>query len=253
MKIISWNVNGIRACIDKGFIGFVKETEPDIVCIQEIKSDEASTDLMLDGYERYWNPALRKGYAGTAVYSKNKALDVRHGLNQLFIDEGRVITLSFLNFYLINCYSPHSRRDLSHLKYKHEFDIALINYVKALKNDKPVILCGDMNVAHNEIDLANYKTNKGNAGFTEIERADFSQLLSIGLIDSYRMLHPRQEGAYTWWSYMKDVRKRNIGWRIDYALVSEDYAGRINEAMIYSDVLGSDHCPIGLNIEVEMN
>ena len=252
MKIISWNVNGIRACINKGFVNFVKNINPDIICLQEVKSDEQSIDLILEGYEQYWNSAEKKGYSGTAIYTKRKAINSMLGMNSLFLNEGRVITLSYPMFYLINCYSPHSRRDLSHLPYKHEFNHTLTNYVQHLMTQKPVILCGDLNVAHQDIDLANYKSNRGNAGFTQIERDDFTSLLSIGLIDTYRLLYPQREGSYTWWSYMKDVRKRNIGWRIDYALISKELTPKIRDAVIYSDIMGSDHCPIGLNIELEV-
>lgn len=251
MKIVSWNVNGIRACVNKGFVEFVQNIAPDIVCLQEIKSDEISANLTLDGYEQYWNPANKKGYAGTAIFTKVRATNALLGINKSFLDEGRVITLSYPNFYLINCYSPHSRRDLSHLEYKHKFNCALNNYVQFLNSRKPVILCGDLNVAHQDIDIANYKSNKGNAGFTQIERDDFDCLLSVGLVDSFRLLYPQKGGAYTWWSYMKDVRNRNIGWRIDYALISEEIAHNINDAMIYSNVFGSDHCPIGLDINME--
>lgn len=252
MRIISWNVNGIRACVNKGFVQFVNRIEPDIVCLQEIKSDEFDTNLILDGYERYWNPAEKKGYAGTAIYTKIKSGNVLLGINNSFFDEGRVITLSYPDFYLINCYSPHSRRDLSHLEYKHRFNCALNNYIQQLNSQKPVILCGDLNVAHQDIDIANYKSNRGNAGFTQVEKDDFNCLLSTGLVDSFRLIYPQMEGAYTWWSYMKDVRKRNIGWRIDYVLVSKEIAYKITNAMIYSDVLGSDHCPIGLDIDMEV-
>ena len=252
MNIISWNVNGIRACINKGFTDFVKSANPDIICLQEIKSNQMAANITLDGYNQYWNPAEKKGYAGTAIFSKCKAVDILKGIDGNFLDEGRVITLSYPEFFLVNCYSPHSRRDLSHLEYKHHFNCTLNSYVRRLKNKKPIILCGDLNVAHREIDLANYKTNRGNAGFTQIERDDFSHLLSTGLLDSFRFLYPQRTGAYTWWSYMKDVRKRNIGWRIDYTLISKELAHRINDTMIYSNVLGSDHCPIGLDIELEM-
>lgn len=252
MKIISWNVNGIRACINKGFVDFVKLANPDIICLQEIKSDQMSANIFLDGFEQYWNPAEKKGYAGTAVFSKNKAEDILFGVEGDFLNEGRLITLSYPDFYLVNCYSPHSRRDLSHLEYKHQFNCALNSYIRHLKNQKPIILCGDLNVAHQDIDLANCKSNRGNAGFTQIERDDFSCLLSMGIIDSFRLLYPQRVGAYTWWSYMKDVRKRNIGWRIDYTLISKELIHKINDAMIYSDVLGSDHCPIGLEIDLEM-
>lgn len=253
MNIISWNVNGIRACVNKGFIGFVRNINPDIICLQETKSDEVSANLILDGYEQYWNPAEKKGYAGTAIFTKSKAKDILLGIDGEFLNEGRVITLSYPDFYLINCYSPHSRRDLSHLEYKHQFNCALNNYVQHLNNRKPVILCGDLNVAHQDIDIANYKSNRGNAGFTQVERADFNYLLSTGLIDSFRQLYPQKKGSYTWWSYMKGVRKRNIGWRIDYALISKKIAHKINDVTIYSDVFGSDHCPIGLDINMEVS
>lgn len=195
----------------------------------------------------------KKGYSGTAIYTKCKALDVFLGIDNSFLDEGRVITLSYPGFYLVNCYSPHSRRDLSYLQYKHEFNRALCSYVQHLNNQKPIILCGDLNVAHKDIDVANYKSNRGNAGFTEVERDGFTHLLSTGVVDSFRLIYPQKDGAYTWWSYMKDVRKRNISWRIDYFLTSKEIARRINDAVIYSDVLGSDHCPTGLNIDMEVN
>lgn len=253
MKIVSWNVNGIRSCAQKGFGEFVNSVNPDIICLQETKADEISANLSLVGYVQYWNPAEKKGYSGTAIYTKFKAVDTLLGFDNCFMDEGRVITLEYPSFYLINCYSPHSRRDLSHLEYKHEFNCALNNYVQHLNSLKPVILCGDLNVAHQDIDIANYKSNKGNAGFTQIERDDFDYLLSIGLVDSFRLLYPRKEGAYTWWSYMKDVRKRNVGWRIDYALISQEIVQKMNDAVIYSDIFGSDHCPIGLDINMEVS
>lgn len=252
MKIISWNVNGIRSCAQKGFVEFVNSVNPDIICLQETKADEVSANLNLVGYEQYWNPAEKKGYSGTAIYTKFRAMDALLGIDHCFLDEGRVITLEYPNFYLINCYSPHSRRDLSHLEYKHEFNCALNEYVQHLNGQKPVILCGDLNVAHQDIDIANYKSNKGNAGFTQIERNDFGYLLSTGLVDSFRLLYPQKEGAYTWWSYMKDVRKRNIGWRIDYVLISREIVQKTNDALIYSNIFGSDHCPIGLDINMEV-
>jgi len=252
MNIISWNVNGIRSCAQKGFVEFVNSVNPDIICLQETKADEVSANLNLVGYEQYWNPAEKKGYSGTAIYTKFRAMDALLGIDHYFLDEGRVITLEYPNFYLINCYSPHSRRDLSHLEYKHEFNCALNEYVQQLNGQKPVILCGDLNVAHQDIDIANYKSNKGNAGFTQIERDDFGYLLSTGLVDSFRLLYPQREGAYTWWSYMKDVRKRNIGWRIDYVLISREIVQKTNNALIYSNIFGSDHCPIGLDINMEV-
>lgn len=253
MKIVSWNVNGIRSCTQKGFVKFVNSVNPDIICLQETKADEVSANLNLVGYEQYWNPAEKKGYSGTAIYTKLEAMKVWLGIDNCFLDEGRVITLEYPNFYLINCYSPHSRRDLSHLEYKHEFNCALNEYVQQLNGQKPVILCGDLNVAHQDIDIANYKSNKGNAGFTQIEREDFGCLLSTGLVDSFRLLYPQREGAYTWWSYMKDVRKRNIGWRIDYFLISREVVQKTNDALIYSNIFGSDHCPIGLDINMEVS
>lgn len=253
MKIVSWNVNGIRSCTQKGFVKFVNSVNPDIICLQETKADEVSANLNLVGYEQYWNPAEKKGYSGTAIYTKLEAMNVWLGIDNCFLYEGRVITLEYPNFYLINCYSPHSRRDLSHLEYKHEFNCALNNYVQHLNSQKTVILCGDLNVAHQDIDIANYKSNKGNAGFTQIEREDFGCLLSTGLVDSFRLLYPQREGAYTWWSYMKDVRKRNIGWRIDYFLISREVVQKTNDALIYSNIFGSDHCPIGLDINMEVS
>lgn len=254
MIITSWNVNGIRSCNNKGcWTDFVCKIDPDIICVQETKSDEKTANIALDGYYQYWNPAVKKGYSGTAIFSKYKASSYMCGFNDWSDTEGRVITLSYQEFYLVNCYAPHAQRDLGRIQYKHEFNCALANHLVSLKKQKPVILCGDLNVAHNDIDLQNYKTNYGNAGFTETEREDFSYLLSIGMIDSFRFLYPEQKGAYTWWSYMKDVRKRNIGWRIDYALVSSEICSQVKDAMIYSDVFGSDHCPIGIKINREMN
>ena len=253
MRIVSWNVNGIRSCTQKGFVEFVYSVNPDIICLQETKADEVSANINLVGYEQYWNPAKKKGYSGTAIYTKLEAMNACLGIDNCFLDEGRVITLEYPNFYLINCYSPHSRRDLSHLEYKHGFNCALNNYVLHLNSQKPVILCGDLNVAYQDIDIANYKSNKGNAGFTQIERDDFGCLLSTGLVDSFRLLYPQREGAYTWWSYMKDVRKRNIGWRIDYVLISQEIVPKANDALIYSNIFGSDHCPIGLDINMEVS
>ena len=252
MRIVSWNVNGIRSCVKKGFLEFVNKASPDIICLQETKLDVVHPDITLEGYELYWNPAEKKGYAGTAIYTKYKADDVVFGMNNSFLDEGRIIAISYPNFYLINCYSPHSRRDLSHLEYKHHFNCELNKYIQYLNSQKPVILCGDLNVAHQDIDIANFRSNKGNAGFTQVERNDFDCLLSIGLVDSFRLLYPQEEGAYTWWSYMKDVRKRNIGWRIDYVLISKEIVQKTNDALIYADILGSDHCPIGLEINMEV-
>ena len=249
MYLISWNVNGIRACVKNGFVNFIEKMNPDIVCIQETKSTENTAKLNLKGYYSYWHSAEKKGYSGTCIFTKNKPLEVSFGIDNMFIDEGRVIVAEYSEFFLINCYAPHSKRDLKRLEYKHRFNCELIKLINALSAYKPIIICGDMNVAHRDIDLANYKSNKGNAGFTEIERNDFSSILDTNLVDSYRLFFPNQKGVYTWWSYMKDVRNRNIGWRIDYALVSSQLIGRVTAAEIYSDVLGSDHCPIGLRID----
>ena len=250
MKLISWNVNGIRACLNKGFDEFFKSTDADIFCIQETKCRPEQVEwLEYEGYMSYWNSAERKGYSGTAVFTKIKPIAVTYGIGIEEHDhEGRVITMEYEDFYLVNVYTPNSKRELERLDYRQVWEDAMREYLLKLDKKKPVIMCGDLNVAHNEIDLANPKTNTQNAGFTIEERTKMTELLNAGFTDSYRYLYPEKEGKYTWWSYMRKSREKNIGWRIDYFIVSDRIKDKIKEASIYDDVLGSDHCPIGLEI-----
>ncbi|WP_080845899.1 exodeoxyribonuclease III [Cytobacillus gottheilii] len=249
MKLVSWNVNGIRACVKKGFLDYFLDVDADIFCIQESKLQEGQIDLQLEGYHQYWNYAERKGYSGTAVFTKEKPLSVSYGVGEkVSEDEGRIITLEFEAFYLVNVYTPNSKRDLTRLSYRLEWEEEIRTYLVGLNAVKPVVYCGDLNVAHAEIDLKNAKSNHGNSGFTVEERSEMTNLLSSGFVDSFRYLHPYQEGAYTWWSYMAKVRERNIGWRIDYFLVSERLKEQIIDAQIHCDVMGSDHCPILLEL-----
>lgn len=250
MRIISWNVNGLRACIKKGFFDFFYEMDADIFCVQEVKMESEQFNYQVPNYTQYWNSALKKGYAGTAVFAKKVAEDIFLGINGLFCDEGRILTLKYKDYYIVNCYSPHSQRNLNHLEYKRAFDLELIKYIDSLKKRKPVILCGDLNIAHQEIDLKNYKNNKENAGFTIGERNDFEEILKKGFIDSYRYKNPQETDAYTWWSYRKGVRERNIGWRIDYIIVAEEIREKLSDCNIYSNVYGSDHCPVGIDINL---
>ena len=251
MKLISWNVNGIRACVTKGFLSYFEEMDADIFCLQETKCQQSQIKLELPGYHQYWNDAEKKGYSGTAVFSKIKPENVQFGLGDNFVEkEGRVITLEFSSFYLINVYTPNAKRDLARLDYRLEWEDAFRNYLLKLDQLKPIVLCGDLNVAHQEIDLRNPKTNKNNSGFTIEERGKMTQLLESGFIDSFRYLYPTKEFSYTWWSYMNKVRERNIGWRIDYFIVSERLKERLEKAEIHCDVLGSDHCPIAIELSV---
>ena len=251
MKLISWNVNGIRACINKGFIDFFKQSDADIFCIQETKCQEGQAELKLDEYKDFWNSAEKKGYSGTAIFTKKDPINITYGIGKEEHDkEGRVITAEFENFYLVNIYTPNSKRELERLDYRQIWEDEIRKYVLDLNKNKSVIMCGDLNVAHKEIDLKNPKTNRRNAGFTDEERAKMTELLNAGFIDSFRFLYPDKEDAYTWWSYMMKAREKNVGWRIDYFIVSNDIKDKIKEATIYSDVLGSDHCPIGLEIDV---
>ena len=247
MKLVSWNVNGIRACVKKGFLDYFNSVDADIFSIQETKCQENQISLELDGYHQYWNYAERKGYSGTAIFTKKKPLSVSYGIEMEEPDtEGRVITLEFDDFYVVNCYTPNSKRDLTRLGYRLNWEDAMKEHLITLNAHKPVIFCGDLNVAHNEIDLKNPKPNRGNSGFTEEERQKFSSLLDAGFIDSFRYFYPERTDAYTWWSYMSKVRERNIGWRIDYFVVSERLVPSLKEATIHHEVLGSDHCPIVL-------
>jgi exodeoxyribonuclease-3 len=249
MKLVSWNVNGLRACVKKGFLDYFKEVNADIFCIQETKLQVGQITLDLEGYHQYWNYAIKKGYSGTAVFTKKEPISVRYGLGtDESEDEGRILTLEFEEFFLVNVYTPNSQRDLARIAYRLEWEDRILLHLKELDTRKPVILCGDLNVAHQEIDLRNPKSNQGNSGFTEEERGKMSTLLVAGFVDSYRHFYPKQEGSYSWWSYMMKVRERNIGWRIDYFIVSETLCHRLINAEIHANVLGSDHCPVVLEI-----
>jgi exodeoxyribonuclease III len=249
MKLVSWNVNGLRACVKKGFLDYFQEVDADIFCVQETKLQEGQISLELEGYYQYWNYAIKKGYSGTAVFSKNRPLSVRYGVGiDEREDEGRILTLEFDDFFLVNVYTPNSQRDLARIQYRLDWEDRILLHLKELDEIKPVILCGDLNVAHQEIDLRNPKSNIGNSGFTEEERGKMSTLLVEGFVDSYRHFYPDQKGAYTWWSYMAKVRERNIGWRIDYFIVSEKLRECLKNADIHCNVMGSDHCPVILEI-----
>lgn len=252
MKFISWNVNGLRACVQKGFLDYFKEVEADFFCIQESKLQEGQIELELpEGYEAYWNYAEKKGYSGTAIFTKHKPLQETYGIGIEEHDkEGRVITLEYDNFYLITCYTPNSQSELARLSYRMEWEDAFLAYVDGLKEKKPVIFCGDLNVAHKEIDLKNPKTNRKNAGFTDEEREKFSVILSHGYIDTFRYFYPEQEQIYSWWSYRFKAREKNAGWRIDYFIVSENLKDKLADAKIHTEVIGSDHCPVELDIEL---
>lgn len=255
MKLISWNVNGLRAVMNKGFNNFFNEIDADIFCIQETKmqKDQITNDikeLFKDQYE-YWNSAVKKGYSGTAVFSKIKPENVTYGINiEEHDQEGRVITLEYKDFYLVNCYTPNSQRELTRLEYRMQWENNFREYLKKLKANKPVILCGDLNVAHNEIDLKNPSTNRHNAGFTDEERNQMTNLLNAGFVDSFRYLYPDKKDCYSWWSYMFNARAKNAGWRIDYFIVSDDIKEKIIDSKIHSEILGSDHCPVELDIEL---
>ena len=251
MKLISWNVNGIRACLTKGFTDFFEAVNADVFCIQETKCQEGQVDLKFDGYYSFWNSAERKGYSGTAIFCKNKPLNITYGIGIEEHDkEGRVITVEFEKYYVVTIYTPNSKRGLERLEYRQVWEDEVRKYLLNLKNKKPVIMCGDLNVAHKEIDLKNPKTNRGNAGFTDEEREKMTNLLNVGFVDTYRYLYPDKEEAYSWWSYMGRAREKNIGWRIDYFIVSDDIKDKIKDAMIYPDIFGSDHCPVGLEIDL---
>lgn len=250
MKCISWNVNGIRACVKKGFLDFFKEADADIFCIQETKMQEGQLDLDLDGYEQYWNYAVKKGYSGTAVFTKERPLAVTYGMAiEEHDQEGRVITLEYEDFYFVTVYTPNSQSELARLDYRMTWEDDFLAYLKGLEEKKPVVFCGDLNVAHKEIDLKNPKTNRKNAGFTDEERGKFTDLLAAGFTDTFRYLYPDVEGIYSWWSYRFSARAKNAGWRIDYFCVSECLKDRLRDAKILTDVMGSDHCPVELDFE----
>ena len=247
MKLVSWNVNGLRACMGKGFMDFFKEADADIFCIQESKLQEGQISLELPGYHQYWNYAVKKGYSGTAIFTKEEPLSVSYGLGLEEHDqEGKVITLEFPDFYMVTVYTPNSQDGLARLDYRMTWEEEFLKYLKKLEEKKPVIFCGDLNVAHKEIDLKNPKTNRKNAGFTDEEREKFSVLLENGFIDTFRYFYPDLKDAYSWWSYRFHAREKNAGWRIDYFLVSPQLKERLEDAVIYKDVFGSDHCPVAL-------
>ena len=249
MKLISWNVNGLRACMNKGFMEFFNAVNADVFCIQESKMHRDQAEFDFSGYYEYWNSAEKKGYSGVAIFSKQEPLSVGYDMGIAHHDkEGRIITAEYSDFYLVNVYTPNSKRELERLEYRMEWEDDFRAFLKALESKKPVIVCGDLNVAHKEIDLKNPKTNRRNAGFTDEEREKMSQLLDSGFIDTYRHFYPDKEGAYTWWSYMGKARANNTGWRIDYFLCSKILDSRLKSASIYPEILGSDHCPVGIEI-----
>lgn len=251
MRFVSWNVNGLRACIQKGFTDFFNEIDADFFCVQETKLQEGQIDLELPGYAQFWNYAQKKGYSGTAIFAKKKPLSITYGINLPEHDsEGRVITLEYESFFLVTCYTPNSQRELARLDYRQVWEEVFLQYLLKLDKMKPVILCGDLNVAHKEIDIKNPSSNRRNAGFTDEERACFTRLLGNGFTDSFRYLHPDLTGAYTWWSYMFQARQKNAGWRIDYFIVSERLKDHIQEATIYPEIMGSDHCPVALVLDL---
>lgn len=251
MKLISWNVNGLRASLNKGFLEAFRTLDADIFCLQETKMERGQAEIDLAGYTEYWNSAEKKGYSGTAVFSKEAPLSEHYGIGAEEHDkEGRVITLEYPAFYLVDCYTPNSKRELLRLDYRMVWEDAFRDYLKKLDEKKPVILCGDLNVAHEEIDIKNAKSNRRNAGFTDEERAKMTLLLQDGFSDTFRTLNPDKKDAYTWWSYFGNARANNVGWRIDYFIVSSRIMGKVKDAMIYPEITGSDHCPVGLEIDL---
>lgn len=249
MKLISWNVNGLRACVEKGFLDFFKEVDADVFCLQETKLQQGQIDLDLPGYYQYWNYAEKKGYSGTAIFTKKEPLSVAYGIGvEVHDKEGRVITAEFEDYYVVTVYTPNSQRELTRLDYRMEWEAAFLAYVKKLEEKKPVIFCGDLNVAHKEIDLKNPKSNHKNAGFTDEERACFDKVVESGFVDTYRYFFPDKEGMYSWWSYMFQARAKNAGWRIDYFVASGSLKERLTGADIHTQVMGSDHCPVELTI-----
>lgn len=250
MKLISWNVNGIRACLQKGFMDFFNEIDADIFCLQETKLQEGQVELDLPGYHQYWHYAEKKGYSGTAIFTKEEPISVTLGIGVEQHDhEGRVITAEYPEFFVVTVYTPNSQRELTRLAYRMEWEADFLAYIKKLEEKKPVIFCGDLNVAHKEIDLKNPKTNRKNAGFTDEERACFTKVVESGMVDTFRHFYPDLEGAYSWWSYMGGARAKNVGWRIDYFVTSESLKDRLVDAKIHPDIMGSDHCPVELDIQ----
>ncbi len=252
MRYISWNVNGLRSALKKGFADFAAEADPDILCLQETRAEPHQVELEMPGRCVYWNPARRKGYSGTTIFTRIEPMDVRTGLGDEDLDgEGRVLTLEFAGHFLVNVYTPNSQRELARLPHRQKWDIAFLAHLKELEKSKPVVCCGDLNVSHQEIDLANPRSNRRNAGFTDEERAGFSAFLEAGFIDTFRELNPGREGCYTWWSYRSAARERNVGWRLDYFLISGALRPRLAGAEILADVHGSDHCPVALDLDWE--
>lgn len=251
MNFISWNVNGLRACVQKGFLDYFRQVDADFFCIQETKLQQDQIQMDIPGYFQYWNYAEKKGYSGTAIFTKHKPSEVAYGLDVAELDtEGRLITLHYPKFSLVTCYTPNAQRELARIDHRLAWEKAFSNYLCQLDKQRPVIVCGDLNVAHQEIDLKNPASNRGNAGFSDQERSAFSDLLSKGFTDTFRYLYPDQTGAYSWWSYMYNARKNNAGWRIDYFLVSQRIQEKISDASIHADVYGSDHCPVSLALEL---
>lgn len=250
MKFISWNVNGLRACVGKGFMDFFNFADADFFCLQETKLQQGQIELDMPGYYQYWNYAQKKGYSGTAVFTKHLPLSVSYGMDNYIDDEGRLITLEYDKFYLITSYTPNSKDGLARIDYRMDFEDKLHRYILKLEQSKPVILTGDLNVAHNEIDLKNPKTNRQNPGFSDREREKFSRLLASGHTDTFRYLYPDLEGAYSWWSYRFKAREKNAGWRIDYFVTSDSLKSNIKSAAIHSDIMGSDHCPVSLELDI---
>lgn len=251
MKFISWNVNGLRACVNKGFLDLFKEIDADFFCLQETKLQEGQICLDLPGYHQYWNYAQKKGYSGTAVFTKKEPIHVSYGMGMERHDtEGRLITLEYDSFYLVTCYTPNSQNELARLDYRMEWEDDLRRYLKSLDEKKPVIYCGDLNVAHQEIDLKNPKTNRRNAGFTDEEREKMTDLLGQGFLDSFRYFYPERTDIYSWWSYRFHAREKNAGWRIDYFIVSDRLKDQLTDAKIHTDIFGSDHCPVELDVNL---
>ena len=249
MRFISWNVNGLRACMQKGFADYFNTLNADFFCLQETKLQAGQIDLELPGYYQYWNYAEKKGYSGTAIFAKEAALSVQYGIGVSELDtEGRMITLEYPEFFLVTCYTPNAQRELARIDHRLKWDEAFRQYLTGLDSQKPVIICGDLNVAHQEIDLKNPSSNRGNAGFSDEERESFEKLLNCGFTDSFRYLYPDVTGAYSWWSYMFHAREKNAGWRIDYFLVSDRLKEQIQSASIFPEIMGSDHCPVGLEL-----
>ncbi len=250
MKLISWNVNGFRACLNKGFKEYFAEADADIFCIQETKMQPDQADFSPEGYYKYFHSAVKKGYSGTAVYTKTEPVEVTYGIHGTHLDEGRVITCEYEDFYFVCCYVPNAQNELKRIDYRMEFEDDMRAYLSELDKKKPVIYCGDLNVAHEEIDLKNPKTNVGNAGFSDQERGKMTELLGAGFADTYRRLYPDTTGVYSWWSYRFNARKNNAGWRIDYFIVSDRLMDKVEDSLIYTDITGSDHCPVGLIISL---